>query len=1060
MAIDKSIKSILIIGAGPIVIGQACEFDYSGSQAVKALKSEGYKVILVNSNPATIMTDPSMADATYIEPLTTKFLERIIEKERPDAILPTLGGQTALNLAMALYEDGVFEKFNVKILGASASSIEIAENRWKFKEAMEKVGIATLKAHYVKTVDEGIVAGAQIGYPLMLRPSYILGGGGTGLVYGDEELVEKLENAFKASPTQEVLIEESIYGWKEFELEVMRDNDGNGVIICGIENIDPMGIHTGDSITVAPIQTLSDKEYQLMRDEALLCLETIGIATGGSNVQFAVNPQNGERRVIEMNPRVSRSSALASKATGFPIAKFAALLAVGYNLTELTNDITGSTPASFEPVQDYVVVKIPRFDFPKFPSTDDVLGTSMQSVGEVMSMASTFTESLTKAIRSLEIGKTGIRNIDNRFINLDRLELEKEIAVPRPRRIFAVLEALRRNWSVSKISNLSYIDEWFLFEIEKSFNVNQETTPTTILKMLGWTEDDIDIKDIKDELSKNRVYKLVDTCSAEFSSITPYLYSTTGTEDDDISSNKEKVVVIGSGPNRIGQGIEFDYCCVHGVDALKENGYEAIMINSNPETVSTDYDTADKLYFEPLNWQEVEAVLLRENPKSVVIQLGGQTPLKLAEKIVEKGYTIAGSSIEVIDSTEDRELFQKLCTKENIKQPISNIAANVKELSDSVTQIGYPVLLRPSYVLGGRAMRVVNNETELSNYLDVLSKSDEDGNPFNSGPLLVDEYLTNAIEIDVDLISDGTDVVIAGILEHLEPAGVHSGDSTAVLPPYSIEENMLAEIRDKSIKLALSLNVRGLLNIQFAIKENELYILEANPRASRTMPFVAKVTKNQIIKAGTLIMLGHKIKDILKDTDYLSSKTNKIAVKKAIFPWSRFPAEDTMLGPEMKATGEVLGIGSKLGIALNKAYAAAGVEIGVKQQGIFITLSDEDKNKFLKTIRKYKDLKFKIYATEGTSEFLSKNNIESIKVGRADDEAPTSLTIMEKDLISVVINTPTFANEYTDGWKIRRLAHDSGVAVVSSVREAEAFIEAYVENNNALVDIGAIQDVS
>ena len=1060
MAIDKSIKSILIIGAGPIVIGQACEFDYSGSQAAKALKSEGYKVILVNSNPATIMTDPSMADATYIEPLTTKFLERIIEKERPDAILPTLGGQTALNLAMALYEDGVFEKFNVKILGASASSIEIAENRWKFKEAMEKVGIATLKAHYVKTVDEGIVAGAQIGYPLMLRPSYILGGGGTGLVYGDEELVEKLENAFKASPTQEVLIEESIYGWKEFELEVMRDNDGNGVIICGIENIDPMGIHTGDSITVAPIQTLSDKEYQLMRDEALLCLETIGIATGGSNVQFAVNPQNGERRVIEMNPRVSRSSALASKATGFPIAKFAALLAVGYNLTELTNDITGSTPASFEPVQDYVVVKIPRFDFPKFPSTDDVLGTSMQSVGEVMSMASTFTESLTKAIRSLEIGKTGIRNIDNRFINLDRLELEKEIAVPRPRRIFAVLEALRRNWSVSKISNLSYIDEWFLFEIEKSFNVNQETTPTTILKMLGWTEDDIDIKDIKDELSKNRVYKLVDTCSAEFSSITPYLYSTTGTEDDDISSNKEKVVVIGSGPNRIGQGIEFDYCCVHGVDALKENGYEAIMINSNPETVSTDYDTADKLYFEPLNWQEVEAVLLRENPKSVIIQLGGQTPLKLAEKIVEKGYTIAGSSIEVIDSTEDRELFQKLCTKENIKQPISNIAASVKELSDSVTQIGYPVLLRPSYVLGGRAMRVVNNETELSNYLDVLSKSDEDGNPFNSGPLLVDEYLTNAIEIDVDLISDGTDVVIAGILEHLEPAGVHSGDSTAVLPPYSIEENMLAEIRDKSIKLALSLNVRGLLNIQFAIKENELYILEANPRASRTMPFVAKVTKNQIIKAGTLIMLGHKIKDILKDTDYLSSKTNKIAVKKAIFPWSRFPAEDTMLGPEMKATGEVLGIGSKLGIALNKAYAAAGVEIGVKKQGIFITLSDEDKNKFLKTIRKYKDLKFKIYATEGTSEFLSKNNIESIKVGRADDEAPTSLTIMEKDLISVVINTPTFANEYTDGWKIRRLAHDSGVAVVSSVREAEAFIEAYVENNNALVDIGAIQDVS
>ncbi len=1060
MAVDKSIRSILIIGSGPIIIGQACEFDYSGSQAAKALKSEGYRVILVNSNPATIMTDPSMADATYIEPLTTKFVKKIIEKERPDAILPTLGGQTALNLAMKLHNEKVFEEFNVKILGASAKSIELAENRWKFKETMEKAGIKTLKASYVKTIKEGLSAGVEIGFPLMLRPSYILGGGGTGLVHTAEELTKKLEDAFKASPTQEVLIEESVYGWKEFELEVMRDIDGNGVIICGIENVDPMGIHTGDSITVAPIQTLSDKEYQLMRDEALLCLEKIGIATGGSNVQFAVNPKNGERRVIEMNPRVSRSSALASKATGFPIAKFAALLAVGYNLTELKNDITGSTPASFEPVQDYVVVKIPRFDFPKFPSTDDILGTSMQSVGEVMSMASTFTESLTKAIRSLEIGKTGIRNIDARFINLDKTELEKEIATPRPRRIFAVLEALRRNWSVSKISDLSHIDKWFLYEIEKSFNVNQETTPTTILKMLGWTEDDIDIKNIKDELSEKRVYKLVDTCSAEFASTTPYLYSTAGQESDDNTSNKDKVVVIGSGPNRIGQGIEFDYCCVHGIDALKENGYEAIMINSNPETVSTDYDTADKLYFEPLNWQEVEAVLSRENPKSVIIQLGGQTPLNLAKKITENGYKIAGSSIEVIDSTEDRELFQQLCTQENIKQPISKIVEDADELAKSVAEIGFPVLLRPSYVLGGRAMRIVNNEDELENYLNVLSKTDEDGNPFQSGPLLVDEYLTNTIEIDVDLISDGTDVIIAGILEHLEPAGVHSGDSTAVLPPFSISEIMIDEIKDKSKRLAKSLDVKGLLNIQFAIKEETLYILEANPRASRTMPFVAKVTKNQIIKAGTLIMLGHKIKDILINTDYLNTSNNKIAVKKAIFPWSRFPAEDTMLGPEMKATGEVLGVGSNLGIALNKAYAAAGVEIGEKQKGIFVTLSDDDKEKFLNTIFKYKDLDFKIYATEGTSNFLSANNIDSIKVGRADDVSPTSLTIMEENLISVVINTPTFANEYTDGWKIRRLAHDSGVAVVSSVREAEGFIKAYAQSINALNDIGTIQDVS
>ena len=857
MPANKEIKSILIIGSGPIVIGQACEFDYSGSQAAKALKNEGYRVILVNSNPATIMTDPGMADATYIEPLTANFVERIIEKEKPDAVLPTLGGQTALNLSMELSEKGIFDKNNVQLLGASADAIEIAENRWKFKEAMEEVGIKTLTATYAKSFEEGLEASKNMGYPLMLRPSFILGGGGTGVVNNEEELNKKLKDAFTASPTQEVLIEESVYGWKEFELEVMRDSDGNGVIVCGIENFDPMGVHTGDSITVAPIQTLSDKEYQIMRDEALLCLDTIGIATGGSNVQFAVNPENGDRRIIEMNPRVSRSSALASKATGFPIAKFAALLAVGYNLTELKNDITGTTPASFEPVQDYVVVKIPRFDFPKFPSTDDILGTSMQSVGEVMSIASTFTESLTKAIRSLEIGKTGIRNIDNRFISLDKHQLQEEISVPRPRRIFAIFEAIRRNWPIEDIAELSKIDIWFLREIEKSFNVNPESTPTTILKMLGWTDEDLDNKDSKKELENNRVYKLVDTCSAEFESKTPYLYSTNGTSNDDTASKQKKVVVIGSGPNRIGQGIEFDYCCVHGVSSLKENGYEAIMINSNPETVSTDYDTADKLYFEPLSWNEVKSVLDREKPDSVIIQLGGQTPLKLAKEIHNAGFNIAGSSLDVIDSTEDRDLFQKLCTSQDIKQPISKIANNEKELVESVKEIGFPVLLRPSYVLGGRAMRVVKTDEELNNYLNILASADEDGNPFKSGPLLVDQFLTETVEIDVDLISDGKDVFIAGILEHLEPAGVHSGDSTAVIPPYSIDKEMVKEIEDKSRKLALGLNVQGLLNIQFAIKDNKLFILEANPRASRTMPFVAKVTGNQIIKAGTLLMLGY-----------------------------------------------------------------------------------------------------------------------------------------------------------------------------------------------------------
>jgi carbamoyl-phosphate synthase large subunit len=1057
---NKNIKSILIIGSGPIVIGQACEFDYSGSQAAKALKSEGYRVILVNSNPATIMTDPVMADATYIEPLTCDYLEKIIEIEKPDAVLPTLGGQTALNLAMELEKKNIFNKFNIKLLGASADSIEIAENRWLFKNAMEEVGIKTLQAKYVKKIEDGILASKEIGFPLMLRPSFILGGGGTSLVNNEEELEKKLQEAFIASPTQEVLVEESVYGWKEYELEVMRDSDGNGVIVCGIENFDPMGVHTGDSITVAPIQTLSDKEYQIMRDEALLCLDTIGIATGGSNVQFAVNPKNGERRIIEMNPRVSRSSALASKATGFPIAKFAALLAVGFSLTELNNDITGTTPASFEPVQDYVVVKIPRFDFPKFPSTDDILGTSMQSVGEVMSIASTFTESLTKAIRSLEIGKTGIRNIDNRFINLPKVELQEEIKTPRPRRIFAILEAIRRNWPIEDISKLSKVDIWFLNEIEKSFNVTPESTPSSILKMLGWTNEDLDSLEIKEELEKNRVYKLVDTCSAEFLSKTPYLYSTFGVSNDDLTTKNKKVVVIGSGPNRIGQGIEFDYCCVHGIQSLKENNYEAIMINSNPETVSTDYDTADKLYFEPLSWVEVKAVLEREQPDSVIIQLGGQTPLKLAKNIKDSGFEIAGSSLDVIETTEDRELFQKLCESIGIDQPKSKIAFNEFELIQAVKEITYPVLLRPSYVLGGRAMRVVKNDEELKNYLSILSTSDEDGNPFNSGPLLVDEFLTNTIEIDVDLISDGKEVFTAGILEHLEPAGVHSGDSTAVLPPFSISEKLIKEIQNKSIKLAKSLKVRGLLNIQFAIKDDNIFILEANPRASRTMPFISKVTGNQIIKAGTLLMLGHSLDSIKKNTEYLNNSTKKIAIKKAIFPWTRFPAEDTMLGPEMKATGEVLGIGNNFGVALNKAYSAAGVEINQNKKGVFVSLSDIEKPNFVEIIKTYINLGFKIYSTEGTSKYLNQNGIETVLVGRADDIAPTSLTILEDKLISLVINTPTFANEYTDGWKIRRLSHEVGVAVVSSVREAEAFLMAFKEKDNIFKDMEAIQNVS
>ena len=1054
---NKDVKSILIIGSGPIVIGQACEFDYSGSQASKALKNDGFRVILVNSNPATIMTDPEFADATYIEPLTESFIEEIIKIEKPNALLPTLGGQTALNLAMSLHKKGILTKYKVELLGVSAKSIELAENRWEFKKAMEEVGIRTLNSNYARNIEEGVKASEIIGFPLMLRPSFILGGGGTNVVNNETELIKKLSDAFAASPTQEVLIEESVYGWKEFELEVMRDYEGNGVIVCGIENFDPMGIHTGDSITVAPIQTLSDKEYQAMRDDALKCLDKVGIATGGSNVQFAVNPKNGDRRIIEMNPRVSRSSALASKATGFPIAKFAALLAVGYNLTELKNDITGSTPAVFEPVQDYVVVKIPRFDFPKFPSTDDLLGTSMQSVGEVMAIAGTFNESLTKAIRSLETGKSGIRDLNDYLINMTQKELENEIINPRPRRLFAILEALRRSWKADTVSKLSNIDEWFISELEKSFSVNLSSTPIEILKKQGWTVNDI--KNKKDFIRSN-VYKLVDTCSAEFDSSTPYLYSTTGKSDDDVVSDRKKVVVIGSGPNRIGQGIEFDYCCVHGVNALKENSYEAIMINSNPETVSTDYDTADKLYFEPLEWEEVEAILDREQPESVIIQLGGQTPLKLAKKINESKFIIAGSELKVIESTEDRHLFQKLCDSIGIKQPLSQIAHSETDLIKAINNIGFPVLLRPSYVLGGRAMRLVNDEGELNKYLEVLSIDNDEGNPFSSGPLLVDQFLTDAIEVDVDLISDGQEVFIAGILEHLEPAGIHSGDSTAVIPPFSLKNNLIKEIEEKSIQLALELNVKGLLNIQFAIKEGDLFILEANPRASRTMPFVAKVTGNQIIKAGTLLMLGHSLKDIRKKTSYLSTKIRKTAIKKAIFPWSRFPAEDTMLGPEMKATGEVLGIGDDFGTALNKAYASAGIEFQEKKKGIFVSLSDDQKPNFLNIVKKFISLGFKVYSTKGTHDYLSKHDISSIIVGRADDETPTSLTIIKENLVSIVINTPTFENEFRDGWKIRRFAHNNGTAVISSTREADALLKVFSSKINAYKNIETIQNVS
>ncbi len=991
------IRKILLIGSGPIIIGQACEFDYSGTQACKALREEGYKVVLVNSNPATIMTDPETADVTYIEPLTADFLEMIIEKERPDVLLPTMGGQTALNLAVELAEKGILEKYNVELIGAKLDAIKKAEDRELFKEAMKKIGLEVPKSVYVGSLKEGLDAVDGIGFPAILRPSFTLGGTGGGIAYNLEEYQALLERGLKLSPVRQVLVEESVLGWKEYELEVMRDGKDNVVIICSIENFDPMGVHTGDSITIAPAQTLSDKEYQRMRDASIAIIREIGVDTGGSNIQFALNPGNGRMVVIEMNPRVSRSSALASKATGFPIAKIAAKLAIGLSLDEIPNDITRETPASFEPTIDYVVTKIPRFAFEKFPEADPTLTTQMKSVGEVMSIGRTFKESLQKAIRSLEIGTRGLEEV-----SADMNHIKSKLKTPNGERLWYIAQAMREGLNVQEIYELTWIDPWFLHNIkqiidmeEKIRSLRKDSSGTgirtsefpemlKIAKRSGFSDrriaqllnlQEVDIRHMRQENGVRAIYKMVDTCAAEFAAYTPYLYSsyevpfekpaslqagklTSEIENESNPSSKKKIIILGSGPNRIGQGIEFDYCCVHAVFALKELGFETIMVNCNPETVSTDYDTADRLYFEPLTIEDVLNIIETEKPDGVIVQFGGQTPLKLAVPLEKEGVRILGTSPDSIDRAEDRKRFKELLHKLGLKQAESDTAMSVGEAISAARKIGYPVMVRPSYVLGGRAMEIVYDEKSLEEYMKRAVKASPEH------PVLVDKYLEDAIEVDVDAVSDGTDVVIGGVMEHIEEAGIHSGDSACSLPPHSLSKDIVKEIEKQTKSLAAELDVVGLMNVQFAVKGRDIYILEVNPRASRTVPFVGKATGVPLAKIAAKVMAGKTLKEV----GFTEEKHIKhIAVKEAVFPFDRFHGVDTILGPEMKSTGEVMGIDEDFGLAFGKSQTSSGNRIPLSGK-IFISLKDKDKQASVPIVRKLIELGLSVIATRGTAQ--------------------------------------------------------------------------------------------
>jgi carbamoyl-phosphate synthase large subunit len=1065
------ISSILIIGAGPIVIGQACEFDYSGTQAVKTLKEEGYRVILVNSNPATIMTDPELADATYIEPITPEIVAKIIEAEQPDALLPTMGGQTALNCAKALAESGVLDKYKVELIGANLESINKAENRELFNKAMVKIGLEVPKNAIAHTLDEARAALEYIGLPAVIRPSFTMGGSGGGIAYNKDEFEQIILSGLDASPTNEVLIDESVLGWKEYEMEVVRDKHDNCIIICSIENIDPMGVHTGDSITVAPALTLTDKEYQRMRDASVAVLREIGVDTGGSNVQFAVNPADGRMTVIEMNPRVSRSSALASKATGFPIAKVAAKLAVGYTLDEVLNDITKATPASFEPTIDYVVTKIPRFTFEKFPGTDALLTTAMKSVGEAMAIGRSFPESLQKALRSLETGLHGLNEVEIEGYDPASGDLDavrSALGQPSPDRLLRIAQALRFGMSKQDIAAITHYDPWFIDQLAQIVSaeerVRQNGLPTEKIAFLqlkkmgfsdkrlsqlsGLTEDAVTAW--RHNLNIRPVFKRVDTCAAEFEALTPYLYSCY--EGDGVNepecearpSDRQKIIILGGGPNRIGQGIEFDYCCVHAAYALKDAGYETIMINCNPETVSTDYDTSDRLYFEPLTGEDVVEIIRKEQQKGfvhgVVVQFGGQTPLKLAKSLAEAGIPIIGTSPDSIDLAEDRERFQRLLFSLELKQPQNHICHSREEVVMQAERMGFPVVIRPSYVLGGRAMAILHDAESLKHYVSEIIQL------FGDGPILLDGYLQDAVELDVDALCDGKKVYVAGIMEHIEEAGIHSGDSACSLPPYSLGAELIAEIREQTVALAKALKVVGLMNVQFAVKDGEIYILEVNPRASRTVPFVAKTTGVPIAKIASRLMAGESLDDFNLPPE--NKVRNHVAVKEAVFPFARFPGVDVILGPEMKSTGEAMGLDRDFSLAYGKAQLAAGTVLP-KSGTVFVSVKDSDKKSILPIAKSLSDLGFRLIATRGTASLLQAKGIKVDIVNKVREGRPHIVDLMKDGKVALVMNTTEGAAAIADSFSIRRTALLGKIPYTTTMPGARALVKALEALSNS-----------
>jgi carbamoyl-phosphate synthase large subunit len=1044
MAKRTDIKSILIIGAGPIVIGQACEFDYSGAQACKALREEGYRVILVNSNPATIMTDPEMADATYIEPVTWQVVEKIIAKERPDALLPTMGGQTALNCALDLDKHGVLAKYKVELIGASKDAIDKAEDRQKFKEAMTKIGLGSARSAVAHSMEEALQVQASIGYPTIIRPSFTMGGSGGGIAYNREEFVEICERGLDASPTNELLIEESLLGWKEYEMEVVRDSADNCIIICSIENLDPMGVHTGDSITVAPAQTLSDKEYQIMRNASLAVLREIGVDTGGSNVQFAINPDDGRMIVIEMNPRVSRSSALASKATGFPIAKVAAKLAVGFTLDELRNEITGgATPSSFEPSIDYVVTKMPRFAFEKFPQADSRLTTQMKSVGEVMAIGRTFQESFQKALRGLEVGVDGL---DEKTTDLDTIT--KEMGVPGPERIWYVGDAFRMGMSVEEVFDISKIDHWFLVQIKDLIDREQALKGKQIadldkqamlkLKRSGFSDgrlatllntDQHAVRAYRQALQVRPVYKRVDTCAAEFATNTAYMYSTYEEECEAAPTNNKKVMILGGGPNRIGQGIEFDYCCVHAAFAMREDGYETIMVNCNPETVSTDYDTSDRLYFEPVTLEDVLEIVALEKPVGVIVQYGGQTPLKLARDLEKAGVPIIGTTPDAIDKAEDRERFQKMLQELGLKQPPNRTARTPEEAIRLALEIGYPLVVRPSYVLGGRAMEIVQEQSQLERYMREAVKVS------NESPVLLDRFLNDALEVDVDALCDNTgDVIVGGIMEHVEQAGVHSGDSACSLPPFSLSAKLQDELRDQTKQMARALGVVGLMNVQFAIQGKTVFVLEVNPRASRTVPFVSKACGLQLAKIAARCMIGTSLKaqGVLREIvpPYYS-------VKEAVFPFIKFPGVDTILGPEMKSTGEVMGVGATFAEAFLKSQLGASTKLPEGGKA-FISVRKEDYKKVVEIAHALHDLGFELVATKGTATALMANGLKVASVNKVAEGRPHIVDMIKNNDIGFIVNVTEDKRAVADSYEIRRSALQNKVTYYTTLAGAKA----------------------